>query len=82
MKKGSPEQKTADLGAVSCITEIVSGLENPDYKKLYTQIAHCWATTETREYASYAAQSDVHSPSKIRMNRVIMSWRSFTERSE
>ncbi len=70
-------ENIADLGAVSCITEIVSGLENPDYKKLYTQIAHCWATTETREYASYAAQSDVHSPSKIRVNRVIVNCDEF-----
>lgn len=70
-------ENVSDLGAVQCITEVASRLENPDYQKLYRAIANSWASTKTREYASYAAGIDVHSEDKLRVNRVIVNCDEF-----
>ena len=72
-------ENVADQGAVSCITEIASGLEDPDYEALYTSLANCWASTASREYCMYAAQADVHSADKLRVNRVVVSCDEFYE---
>ena len=66
-------ENVADQGAVQCITEVVSKLENPDYQKLYRSMANAWASTKTREYAKYAAGIDVHSEDKLRVNRVVVN---------
>ena len=70
-------ENVADQGAVQCITEVASKLENPDYKKLYRSMAKAWASTKTREYAKYAASADVHSEDKLRVNRVIVNCDEF-----
>lgn len=72
-------ENVADQGAVQCITDIVSELENPDYKALYTSMARAWASTRTREYAQYAADVDVHSDEKLRVNRVVVNCDEFYE---
>ena len=65
-------ENVADQGAASCVTEIVAGLENPDFAALYKSMANCWASTASREYYQYAAQADVHSTDKLRVNRVVV----------
>ena len=70
-------ENVADQGAVQCITEVASRLENPDYKKLYQSMAKAWASTKTSEYAKYAASVDVHSEDKLRVNRVIVNCDEF-----
>ncbi len=70
-------ENVADQGAVQCITEVVSRLENPDYKKLYHSMAKAWASTKTREYAKYTAGMDVHSDDKLRVNRVVVNCGEF-----
>ena len=72
-------ENVADQGAVQCITEVASRLENPDYKKLYRSMANAWASTKTREYAKYAASLDVHSEDKLRVNRVVVNCDEFFE---
>lgn len=72
-------ENVADQGAAACITEIVAGLENPDFKALYTSMANCWAATASREYCQYAAQADVHSTEKLRVNRVVVNCGAFYE---
>lgn len=72
-------ENVADQGAVQCITEVVSQLENPDYTKLYHSMAKAWASTKTREYAKYAAGVDVHSEDKLRVNRVVVNCDEFYE---
>lgn len=66
-------ENVADQGAVQCITDIVSKLENPNYKALYTSMARAWSSTRTREYAQYAADIDTHSDEKLRVNRVLVN---------
>lgn len=70
-------ENVADQGAVSCLTEIVSGLENPNYKAFFESIAKCWASTSSRDWCVYASQTDVHSADKLRVNRVIVNCDEF-----
>lgn len=72
-------ENVADQGAVSCITEIAAGLENPDFKTLYESIARSWASTASRDYYTYASQVDVHSADKLRVNRVLVNCDEFYE---
>ena len=72
-------ENVSDLGAVQCITEVVSRVENPDYEKLYRSMARAWASTRTREYAQYAAVTDVHSDEKLRVNRTVVNCDEFYE---
>lgn len=72
-------ENVADQGAASCVTEIVAGLEDPDFKTLYKSMANCWAATASREYCQYAAQADVHSTEKLRVNRVVVNCDEFYE---
>ena len=70
-------ENVADNGAVACITEIVAGLENPDFETLYKSIANCWASVANRAYYQYAAQADVHSADKLRVNKVLVNCDEF-----
>lgn len=70
-------ENVADQGAVSCVTEIAAGLENPDFKMLYQSMAKCWVSTATREYYGYAAQADVHSIDKLRVNKTVVNCDEF-----
>lgn len=70
-------ENVSDQGAVQCVTEVASRLENPDYQKLYRSMAKAWASTKTREYAKYAAGVDVHSEDKLRVNRVVVNCDAF-----
>lgn len=70
-------ENVADQGAVQCITEVASRLENPDYKALYRSMAKSWASTKTREYAVYMSSLDVHSDDKLRINRVVVNCDEF-----
>lgn len=70
-------ENVSDQGAVQCITEVASRLNNPDYQKLYRAMANAWASTKTREYASYAAGVDVHAEDKLRVNRTVVNCDAF-----
>lgn len=72
-------ENVADNGAVACITEIVAGLENPDLETLYRSMANCWASVANRAYYQYAAQADLHSVDKLRVNRVLVNCDEFFE---
>ncbi len=72
-------ENVADQGAASCVTEIVANLEDPDFETLYKSMANCWAATASREYCQYAAQADVHSTEKLRVNRVVVNCDEFYE---
>ena len=70
-------ENIADLGAVSCITEIVSHLDNPNYEALYKSIARTWASSSSREYMQYVSQTNVHCLDKLRTNRTIVNDQEF-----
>lgn len=70
-------ENVSDQGAVQCVTEVATKLESPDFRKLYSSMAKAWASTKTREYARYAANVDVHSEDKLRVNRVVVNCDEF-----
>ena len=72
-------ENVADQGAAACITEIAAGLDNPDFKTLYTSMANCWASTASREYCQFASQADVHRTEKLSVNRVVVNLDEFYE---
>ncbi len=72
-------ENVSDQGAVQCLTEVASKMENPDYQKLYRAMANAWASTKTRAYAQYAAALDVHAEDKLRVNRVVVNCDEFYE---
>lgn len=72
-------ENIADLGAIACVTEIGMKQESFDFKKMYESYANLWASSSTREYAQYLANIDMHSPSIVRVNRVLQSVDKFYE---
>lgn len=70
-------ENIADLGAAVCITQLASGSGNADFKKLYSSVARTWLNTSSREYTAFAAQVDVHSNGKLRVNRVLVNLDEF-----
>ncbi len=63
-------ENIADNGAVACVLEIASKLENPDYDVLFRSAAFSWAVSYTRNRLEYLAVGDPHSNAKLRTNRV------------
>ena len=72
-------ENIADIGGVSCITQLAGEKGQTDYRKLYTSVAKTWAGTFSREYAEYLSKVDVHSSGKIRVNRVLVNFPEFYE---
>lgn len=72
-------ENIADIGGVSCITQLAREKGKTDYEKLYTSVAQTWAGTFSREYAEYLSKVDVHSSGKIRVNRVLVNFPEFYE---
>ena len=66
-------------GAAACITQLAKEKGNVDFNTLYTAVANTWVNTSSREYAAYAAMSDVHSNGKLRVNRVLVNIDEFYE---
>lgn len=75
-------ENVADNGSLSCITEIVSGLENPDFEGFFKALAKCWANTAARASYEHFSQTDTHSPDKLRVNRTLSNIDEFYETFE
>ena len=68
----------ADLGGVSCITQIAQ--ENGyDLEKVYESYANIWAFKCREEYLANQISTDVHSPAKIRVNAVLSAQQAFRD---
>ncbi|MDE5600738.1 MAG: M13 family metallopeptidase [Oscillospiraceae bacterium] len=63
-------ENIADLGAISCITEIANN-NRYDLKKVYKAYASMWASKSREEYEDSCIAQDVHSPAKVRTNAVL-----------
>lgn len=72
----SATENIADLGAVSCLTEIAKK-EGYDLKELYKAYASVWASKYRDEYLSYIMSNDVHAPGIIRVNGVLSATDGF-----
>lgn len=71
-------ENIADLGGVSCITEIADS-QGYDLKKVYEAYANIWASKEREEYLSRQVAIDIHSPAQIRVNAVLSAQQEFRD---
>lgn len=69
-------ENIADLGGVSCVTEIAKD-EGYDLRELYKAYAALWAGKYRDEYLAYVMTNDVHSPGIIRVNAVLSATSDF-----
>lgn len=65
-------ENIADLGAMSCVTDIV-GTDKIKLQKLFRQYAKIWASKYTKEEQLNRLNTDPHSPGKVRVNAVLSS---------
>lgn len=72
----SVTENIADLGGVSCITEIAKE-KGYDLKELYHAYGVIWATKYRDEYLSYIMTNDTHSPGITRVNAVLSATDDF-----
>jgi putative endopeptidase len=70
-------ENVADLGGMAASLQVVSKMSNPDYKAYFESYAEIWKSTTTKEYAALLSKNDVHSASKIRVNRTIVNFPQF-----
>lgn len=70
-------ENIADIGGVSCLLDILSTMDNPNYKAFFESYAVTWRQLTTKEYANYALMIDTHAPNKIRVNAVLPQFQKF-----
>ena len=69
-------ENIADLGAMSCITNILKDKEE-QLLQAFFQYAYIWAAKTSIQYQTYLLHSDCHAPNKIRVNTVLSSCEDF-----
>jgi len=72
-------ENIADLGAMSCVLDVLAQQPNPDYEAFFRAYSACWASNTQRSYLEYLATFDVHSFDNIRVNRVVSAFEQFYE---
>ncbi len=72
-------ENIADLGGISCSLQAVSRLERPDYRAFFGAYAGLWKETASRKILEYMSTGDVHSYTKIRVNRSVVNFEEFYE---
>ena len=70
-------ENVADLGSMSCLIATAALDGNADYDMLFRASARTWASTTTRPVREYLSAIDVHSPDKLRCNRVLQAFDEF-----
>lgn len=70
-------ENIADIGGVACALEVLKKSENPDYDKFFRAYARSWEKSTTRARAEALAEADEHSPSNLRVNRVLSNFQEF-----
>ena len=70
-------ENIADIGGMSCLIDILSNMNNPNYKAFFESYAVTWRQITTKEYAEYVLLLDDHSPNKFRVNAVLAQFQKF-----
>lgn len=70
-------ENIADITGMSCMLDIMKGMENPDYKAFFESWARTWRMISTPEYENLLLQVDAHSPNKVRANVVVSQFQEF-----
>jgi putative endopeptidase len=70
-------ENIADIGGMSCLLDILSTMNNPNYKTFFESYAVTWRQVTTKEYAEYVLLLDEHSPNKYRVDAVLAQFQKF-----
>ena len=70
-------ENVADQGALSCVLEIASKSEDPNYEELFYSLARMFSFATTREFAEYVSNNDVHSFGRTRINPLLSNSNEF-----
>lgn len=70
-------ENIADIGGMACALEVLGQQENPDYDAFFRAYAKGWLKCTTRSSAEDLASFDEHSPSNLRVNRVLANFQEF-----
>ena len=70
-------ENIADIGGMACALEVLGQKENPDYDAFFRAYAKGWLKCTTRSRAEDMASFDEHSPSNLRVNRVLVNFQEF-----
>lgn len=70
-------ENVSDLGAMACILDIMKGIPNADYKKLFETHAIIWRQTSSSQMYQLLASQDVHAPNKFRSNQIVRNFQEF-----
>lgn len=70
-------ENVADIGAMACILDIASSMENANYKELFESYAKIWRMTATNQTYQFLSTQDVHAPNKFRVNQVLRNFQEF-----
>ncbi|UHA75415.1 M13-type metalloendopeptidase [Paenibacillus sp. 481] len=77
--KNTLSENIADLGGMAAALEVVSELDNPDYKAFFASYAATEKTTATKPFAAMLSKAASHPASKVRVNRTIVNFPQFYE---
>lgn len=75
-------ENVADLGGMACALDVMKTLDEPNYELFFENYAEVWKEYARRELVSYYAENDVHAPSKLRVNRVVVNFQEFYDTYE
>jgi len=70
-------ENTADIAGMACVLDVLAKMPDPDYKAFFESAAVSWTMTMPREMAEYLVMIDVHSPGKLRVNKVVQNFQEF-----
>ena len=70
-------ENIADLGAMQCVVSIGEETPDFDFKEMFESYAGLWMATSSREYLQMLSYMDVHSSSRVRVDRVLQSTDKF-----
>ncbi len=70
-------ENIADLGAIQCVVSIGEETPDFDFREMFESYAVLWMSTSSREYLEMASYLDTHSPSRVRVDRVLQSTDKF-----
>lgn len=71
-------ENVADLAAMSCILSLAER-KALDLGKFFSAYARSWRIKTSKNYAEYMLTADEHSPSRVRVNRVLSNFDQFID---
>ncbi|MDO5518327.1 MAG: M13 family metallopeptidase [Clostridium sp.] len=70
-------ENIADVGGLACVLDVVSSMDNPDYKVLFESFARMWCDKYTSEMISNVIKFDEHPVGKVRSNITLGQFEEF-----